>query len=601
MAWPDVASLITPPRTELDLENQYALPHVRGAPRPLNGLTFRAQEGPPGESGPTWGKEGMQPGVVGLRGALIAAWEDDLRAVRQDTYDVGRGREALVFMQRLYGLISSLRAPIQRSWGPGGHVHVVDSPEIGGPGPRVSQSRIRLRNHGDVVVVELFAYVDGSSRANPDAGLDREIRVAEIEPLDFVTELYRTAVGFLQVALNLDLLLGDASWLFEHAAANHFVSAGQWATVGDVYRLATREFAVADSFETVSSLLEPKTEASASNGSNGSGGDEAELHLSIEQLQRYVEPQPDLENFLGLVQLAVAADQEDVWVASGSVAASLDIDALALTKLGRLVATTPDVCREGEFAPDYAEWTFLPSYNVHFFRRVHTIDDFLVVQNSLLPRAAGEGTTTTSPGTAGTAFKVEEGAALPDGIVTFLMTDVVESTPLWLASRGSMYQTMRRHDQLLTSAIEANAGIVLKERGEGDSFFAVFPRATDAVVAAVEAQRAIQSEPWPDRIALSVRMAVLTGEADAQDRDYRSPAVNRCAKLRRRAVGNQILVSETTYSIVADILRSDIQLVSVGKRRLEGHDRQEEVYVVQNPEVELEAGVAGDDVEAAVS
>ena len=115
----------------------------------------------------------MQPGVVGLRGALIAAWEDDLRAVRQDTYDVGRGREALVFLQRLYGLISSLRAPIQRSWGPGGHVHVVDSPEIGGPGPRVSQSRIRLRNHGDVVVVELFAYVDGSSRANPDAGLDR--------------------------------------------------------------------------------------------------------------------------------------------------------------------------------------------------------------------------------------------------------------------------------------------------------------------------------------------------------------------------------------------------------------------------------------------
>src|SRR6267143_685580 len=598
MAWPDVASLITPPRTELDLENQYALPHVRGAPQSLNGLTFRAQEGPPGESGPTWGKEGMQPGVVGLRGALIAAWEDDLRAVRQDTFDVGRGREALVFMQRLYGLISSLRAPLQRSWGPGGHVHVVDSPEIGGPGPRVSQSRIRLRNHGDMVVVELFSYVDGSSRANPAAGLDREIRVAEVEPLVFVSELYRTVLGFLQVALNLDLLLADSSWLFEHAAANHFVAAGSWATVGDVYRRATREFAVADSFETVLSLLGPKAEAAGSNGANGSGADELELDLSIEQLQRYVEPQPDLENFLRLVQVAVAADQEDVWVSSSSIASSLGIDALGVTKLGRLVASTPDVCREGEFAPDHSEWTFLPSYNVHFFRRVHTIDDFLVVESSLVPRAAVEGTTTTSPGT---AFKVEEGTSLPDGIVTFLMTDVVESTPLWLASRASMYQAMRRHDQLLTSAIEANGGIVLKERGEGDSFFAVFPRATDAVVAAVEAQLAIQSEPWPDRLALSVRMAILTGEADAQDRDYRSPAVNRCAKLRRRAVGNQILVSETTYSIVADILRSDIQLVSVGKRRLEGHDRQEEVYVVQNPEVELEAGVAGDDVEAAVS
>src|SRR5213082_4319904 len=119
----------------------------------------------------------MLPGVVALRSALIAAWEADLRAVRQDTYDVGRGREALVFLQRFYALISDLRAPIQRSWGPGGHVHVVDSPELGGPGPRVSQSRIRLRNHGEVVMVELFSYMDGTARANPAAGLDRDIRV----------------------------------------------------------------------------------------------------------------------------------------------------------------------------------------------------------------------------------------------------------------------------------------------------------------------------------------------------------------------------------------------------------------------------------------
>src|SRR2546425_5877741 len=124
----------------------------------------------------------MQPGVVGLRGALIAALEDDLRAVRQDTFDVGRGREALFFMQRFYSLISSLRAPIQRSWGAGGHVHVVDSPEIGGPGPRVSQSRIRLRNHGEGVMVELFSYMGGTARANPAAGPARGIRVAAVEP-----------------------------------------------------------------------------------------------------------------------------------------------------------------------------------------------------------------------------------------------------------------------------------------------------------------------------------------------------------------------------------------------------------------------------------
>ncbi len=369
----------------------------------------------------------MQPGVIGLRGALVAAWEDDLRAVRQDTFDMGRGREALVFIQRVYGLISDLRAPIQRVWGSGGHVHVVDSPEIGGPGPRVSQSRIRLRNHGDVVEAELFTFAAGTARPNPGAGLDRDIRMAEIEPIVFVTELYRTTVGFLQTALNLDLLLGDSTWLYEHVAANYFAANGRWPTVDEVYRRATREFAVTDSYETVVSLLGPKGDANGS--SNGSG---EELVLSIEQLHRFVEPQPDLDNFLRLMQVAVVADQEDRPVESAAISASLGLDALAVTKLGRLVATASEVSRESEFAPDYSQWTFLPSYNVHFFRRVHTIDDFLVVESMLEPRAALEGTTTTSPGT---AFKVEEGASLPDGVVTFLMTDVVESTPLWLEPR----------------------------------------------------------------------------------------------------------------------------------------------------------------------
>ncbi len=508
----------------------------------------------------------------------MAAWEDDLRAARQELLDVRRGREALVFISRFYGLISALRGPIQRAWGPAGHVHVVDSSEIGGPGPRVSQSRLRLRNHGDLVVVELFSYADGVSRPNPSAGLDREIRVVDVSPLVWVNELHRTAVSFLQAALNVDLRLDGSLWLFEHVACLSFVEAGAWPSAGEVYRRATREFAVAESFETVVDLLGPQPD----------------VRLSIEQLARFVESQPDLENFLKLVRVAVAADQEDSRVSSAAVASSLGLDVLSVRKLGRLAAATPDVCREGSFSSDFSTWSFSPSYNVHFFRRVHTIDDFLILQGSLSPSAADEGAMTTSRGP---SFKLEDGAALPDGIVTFLMTDVVESTQLWIESRAAMYQAMRRHDQLLTAAIEGNAGIVLKERGEGDSFFAVFLRATDAVVAALEAQVAFSSEPWPEGLVLSVRMAVLTGEADAHDRDYRSPAVNRCAKLRRRAVGRQILVSETTYSIVADILRPDIRLVAVGERRLEGHERPEKVWVVQHPAVELEAEVPLDEAE----
>src|SRR5256885_1332803 len=316
----------------------------------------------------------MQPGTVGLRGALIAAWEQDLRAVRQDGFDMGRGREALYFIQRFYGLISSLRAPIQRAWGAGGHVHVVDSPEIGGPGPRVSQSRIRLRNHGDEVMVELFSYAEGTSRANPPAGLDRSIRVADVEPLVFVTELYRTAVDFLSGALNLDLSLAGSAWLYEHASAIHFVEVGRWPSVGEAYRRATRELAVADSFESVMLMLKPSSETSSSNGSNGSTADGAEVRLSIEELQRYIEPLPDLENFIRLVHIALAADHEDTRVDSAAVAAELGLDSLALSKLGWLASVTPDVGREGSFAPDYSEWSFLPAYNVHLFRGVASGD-----------------------------------------------------------------------------------------------------------------------------------------------------------------------------------------------------------------------------------
>jgi class 3 adenylate cyclase len=522
----------------------------------------------------------MQPGVIALRGAVTAAWEDDLRAVRQDSYDVGVGKEALAFIQRFYALVSQLHAPIQRAWGPGGLVHVADNSDVAGPGQRVSQTRVRLRNHGDLVAVEAFTYSDGTPKPNPALGLDREIKVAGVGGFAFVQELYRTMIAFLQEALGIDLHLGGSAWLYEQVVASYFVANGKWPTAGELYLRATRELAVDDSFEKVIAMFAPDQ---ASNG-------DSEVSLSLEQLHRCRDIQADIDNLVQAVPLAVDADQALVRVTSEDAARELKLDSQATAKLGRLLSIAPDLCREGEVAGNFSSWSFPPSYNVHFFRRVKTIEDYLGVVASLNPRDGTDMALSAPSRITGAATD-----PLPDGVVTFLMTDVVESTPMWLQSRAQMYAAMKRHDQLLTGAIEGNGGVVLKERGEGDSFFAVFHRATDAVSAALAAQKALMSESWTDKIPINVRMAVLTGEADAQDRDYRAPAVNRCAKLRRRAIGNQILVSETTYSIVADILRDDIRLVSVGSRRLEGHERPEEIYVLQHPEVALEQAVAEDD------
>ncbi len=93
--------------------------------------------------------------------------------------------------------------------------------------------------------------------------------------------------------------------------------------------------------------------------------------------------------------------------------------------------------------------------------------------------------------------------AVPTGNVTFLLTDIEGSTRNWDASQSDMRAALSRHDELLARDIRDHGGEVLTERGEGDSFFAVFPTATGAVAAALAIQLAIGGEPWPDRAPIT--------------------------------------------------------------------------------------------------
>src|SRR6516225_2197032 len=79
---------------------------------------------------------------------------------------------------------------------------------------------------------------------------------------------------------------------------------------------------------------------------------------------------------------------------------------------------------------------------------------------------------------------VEPGEAeLPAGTVTFLLTDIQGSTRLWETAPVAMTEALERHNRLLTEVIEGHSGVVVTSRGEGDSFFAVFPSAVSAVEA----------------------------------------------------------------------------------------------------------------------
>ena len=166
---------------------------------------------------------------------------------------------------------------------------------------------------------------------------------------------------------------------------------------------------------------------------------------------------------------------------------------------------------------------------------------------------------------------------LPTGTITFLMTDIEGSTRLWEAHPEHALGMFARHDELVEGAVTGHAGQVIGARGEGDSRFAVFPEARDAVAAAAAIVRGILNEPWQP-VPLRVRIGVHTGLAHLRADDYYGSDVNRCARIRSLAAGGQVLVSGNTVSLVGDALPDGVRLRDLGEHRLKDLSRPERIY-----------------------
>ena len=174
-------------------------------------------------------------------------------------------------------------------------------------------------------------------------------------------------------------------------------------------------------------------------------------------------------------------------------------------------------------------------------------------------------------------------AELPGGTVTFLLTDVEGSTALWEQAPEPMRAALARHDALFEAAVAEHKGIHIRPRGEGDSRFAVFAGAADAVEAALAVQRAFLAETWPTPRPIRVRTGVHTGEAELRDGDYYGSAVNRCARIRAIGHGGQTLLSEATAALVRDSLPDQTGLVDLGEQRLKDLARPERVFQLTGP------------------
>ncbi len=165
---------------------------------------------------------------------------------------------------------------------------------------------------------------------------------------------------------------------------------------------------------------------------------------------------------------------------------------------------------------------------------------------------------------------------LPTGTVTLLFTDVEGSTHLLqhLGDRYADVLSLCRH--LLRRAFDDGGGNIVDT--QGDAFFVAFARATDAVSAAITAQRTLASQAWPEEVDVLVRMGMHTGEPHLGIEGYVGLDVHLASRIMNAGHGGQILLSQTTRDLVEHDLPDGASLRDLGAYRLKDLEHPSHLY-----------------------
>ena len=148
-------------------------------------------------------------------------------------------------------------------------------------------------------------------------------------------------------------------------------------------------------------------------------------------------------------------------------------------------------------------------------------------------------------------MELAEHEALPSGTVTFLQTDIEDSSGWWEKAPEAMREALAAHDALIAQAVRANGGVVVKHLGDG--CWAAFDSAPRAAAAAVDFQGRQQEAASDQLLPLRIRIGLHTGEIEPTEGDYFGPVVNRAARIVDLANGNQIVCSASTAGLLPGI------------------------------------------------
>src|SRR5438093_8681874 len=159
---------------------------------------------------------------------------------------------------------------------------------------------------------------------------------------------------------------------------------------------------------------------------------------------------------------------------------------------------------------------------------------------------------------------------LPTGTVTLLFSDIEGSTRL-LHELGDAYgNVLEDRRRLLREVFGGRGGVEVDT--QGDAFFYAFTRASEAVHAAAEAQRALVETP------VRVRMGIHTGEPSRSAEGYVGADIHRAARIMAAAHGGQVLVSDATRGLLEDEELDRFALRDLGEHRLKDLTRPQRLH-----------------------
>lgn len=111
----------------------------------------------------------------------------------------------------------------------------------------------------------------------------------------------------------------------------------------------------------------------------------------------------------------------------------------------------------------------------------------------------------------------------------FLLTDLVNSSSKWSREPEAMSLDLKKHDEIIHSIVHSNHGAVFKHTGDG--FLATFLNRSQAIETAKEIQNQFSFASWQTIGGLSIKVAIVEGNAEERDGDFFGQTLNLLSRL----------------------------------------------------------------------